>query len=70
MPRPPFRPNTEQQQALDTLARLARRRAKLEAETDAALLSAAGLDIPKNAMADAHGADWETIARRLTKLTG
>lgn len=69
MARTPFQPDPDQRQALDQLARLARRRAKLDADTDAALLSAAALDIPKSAIAQAHGADWETVARRLAKLT-
>lgn len=69
MPRPPFKPDPAQRQALDQLARLARRRAKLEADTDAALAAAAALDVPKSAIAQAHGADWETVARRLAKLT-
>lgn len=69
MPRTPFRPNADQQQALDLLARLARRRARLDQETNAALRAAAALKVPKSAIAEAHGADWETIARRLAKLT-
>lgn len=68
MARPPFQPDTDQQQALDQLARLARRRAKLDQETDTALRNAAGLNIPKKAIAEAHNADWETVARRLAKL--
>ncbi|WP_431895834.1 hypothetical protein [Micromonospora haikouensis] len=68
MARRPFQPDPTQQAALDQLARLARRRARLEADTDAALLAAAALDVPKSAIADAHGADWETVARRLAKL--
>jgi len=69
MARTPFRPDAAQQAALDQLARLARRRARLDAETDAALIAAAELDVPKKAIAEAHGADWETVARRLAKLT-
>ncbi|TDC63895.1 hypothetical protein E1258_09625 [Micromonospora sp. KC207] len=69
MARTPFQPDAAQRAALDQLARLARRRAKLDAETDAALLDAAALNVPKKAIAEAHGADWETVARRLAKLT-
>lgn len=69
MARTPWRPDPQQQHALDQLTRLARRRDSLISETDRMLAQAHAAGIPYSALAEVDGSDWETIKRRLARIT-
>lgn len=67
MPRPTFTPSDAQRATLTALARLARRRKKLDEEADALIAKADGQGIPISHIADSAQVQRKTVYRHLGK---
>ncbi|MFC6017193.1 helix-turn-helix domain-containing protein [Plantactinospora solaniradicis] len=65
MPRPTFTPDDAQRATLDAIARLARRREKLDKEMDELIAKAAQQEIPIATIADRAGVERKTVYRHL-----
>ncbi|MGS2615142.1 hypothetical protein ACVCAH_11545 [Micromonospora sp. LZ34] len=65
MPRPTFTPDDAQRATLDALARLARRRKKLDEEADALMAKADEQGIPVSWIADHAQVQRKTVYRHL-----
>ncbi|MET8278338.1 hypothetical protein [Micromonospora sp. NPDC005174] len=67
MPRPTFTPDEAQRVTLDALARLARRRKRLDREADELMAKADGQGIPVSWIADTAQVQRKTVYRHLGK---
>ncbi|MFI2663335.1 helix-turn-helix domain-containing protein [Micromonospora carbonacea] len=65
MPRPTFTPDDTQRATLDALARLARRRKKLDKEADELMVKADEQGIPISWIADTAQVQRKTVYRHL-----
>ena len=70
MPRPTFQPSAEQRATLAALARLAARRAKVEAEVDRLIVQANAQGIPVSHIAESASVQRKTVYKRLEGVAG